>query len=72
MKTPSLKTKLLVDQIYDPLYGWKDLPRALPLRRLWWKDKAKMMQYVERVHFIERGDYLVKELRGQKKEEVQP
>ena len=66
IKTPSRKTKKLVDQVFDPLRGWITLSKALPLRRLWWKDKARMMRYVERIHFIEIGDYLVKELRGTK------
>lgn len=64
MKTPSRKTKLIVDQVYDPLRGWRYLPCPLPLRRLWWRDKAHFMRYVERVHFVEIGDYLVSELGG--------
>lgn len=58
----SKKTKKIVDQIYDPKYGWRDI-KPVPLRRLWWKDRLNVMRYVTVVHFRELGDYKISELK---------
>jgi len=63
MKPPSLKTKKLVDQIFIDGRGWIKLRKAMPLRRLWWRDKAHVMVHCEAVHFTDIGDFTIAELR---------
>lgn len=61
VKTPSRKTKKLVDQVFIPPRGWRMI-EPTPLRRLWWKDKSHLMRFAEAVHFVELGDYKIAEL----------
>lgn len=60
----TVRTKRKVDQVYDRDRGWIAI-RPTPLRRLWWKDKKKLMRFVEAVHFVELGDFKLTELGGQ-------
>ena len=63
MKPPNRKSKKLVDQVFDRDRGWVQLSKAMPLRRLWWRDKESIMRHVEAVHFVELGDFKLSELR---------
>lgn len=61
-KRPTRKSYQRIDQVFVRGLGWCKIT-PMQIRHLWWKRYARLARHAEAVHVVERGDYLLTELR---------